>query len=142
MRIYRDPAELINEPDGLIRTLLGQRFAELSEDGTFDADALGFFAVVEPGDTMDDVERGIGCRLLISRFNSVQWGNTDFSQSWECLDYHEGPDGTPGLFEMVVVISDNGEGRIIVIPLRPEIDSTLLALCQAYAAPSPVPPGN
>ena len=60
MLILSDPdavAALENVP---LRRLIQQRIEEISEDCPWDADELGPFVVVEPGDTDTDIESVTG----------------------------------------------------------------------------------
>ena len=137
MRILNDPSALAALPAGVVRTLLHKRFAELSEDEPYDPAVNGFFIVVEAGDSIAAVEQESGCRLLSNRFSDGRFGGANFVPDWECLTFHAGRDSSPGCFEMVFVLCDDGYGVVIVIPLQDGIDTALLALCRAYSSPSP-----
>ena len=137
MRILNDPSALAALPAGVVRTLLHKRFAELSEDEPYDPAVNGFFIVVEAGDSIAAVELESGCRLLSNRFSDSRFGGANFVPDWECLTFHAGRDGSPGCFEMIFVLGDDGYGVLIVIPLQAGIDPALLALCRAYSSPSP-----
>jgi len=137
MRILNDPSTLAALPAGVVRTLLHKRFAELSEDEPYDPAVNGFFIVVEAGDGVAAVEQESGCRLLSNRFSGGRFGDANFVPDWECLTFHAGRDGSPGCFEMVFVLCDDGYGVEIVIPLQDGIDPALLALCLTYSSPSP-----
>jgi hypothetical protein len=136
MRILNDPSALAALPAGVVRTLLHKRFAELSEDEPYEPAVNGFFIVVEAGDGIDAVEQQSGCRLLSNRFSDGRFGGASFVPDWECLTFHAGRDGTPGCFEMVFVLSDDGYGVVILIPQQDGIDPELLALCRAYGTAS------
>ena len=137
MRILNDPSALAALPAGVVRTLLHKRFADLSEDESYDPAVNGFFIVVEAGDGIDAVEQQSGCRLLSNRFSNVRFEDASFVPDWECLTFHAGRDGSPGYFEMVFVLCDDGFGVVIVIPEQGGIDPALLALCLAYSSLSP-----
>ena len=136
MRILRDPSELAALSTGLVRSLLHKRFAELSEDKPYDPTVNGFFIVVEAGDGIAAVEQQSGCRLLSNRFSAACFGEANFTPDWELLMFHAGRDGSPGCFEMVFVLCDDGYGVVILIPLQDGIDPALLALCRAYGGSS------
>ena len=137
MRILNDPSALAALPPGVVRMLLHKRFAELSEDEPYDPAVNGFFIVVEAGDGIDAVEQQSGCRLLSNRFSDGRFGDANFVPDWECLTFHAGRDGSPGCFEIVFVLGDDGYGVEILIPLQRGIDPALLALCLTYSSPSP-----
>ena len=137
MRILNDPSALAALPVGVVRTLLRKRLAELSEDEPYDPTVNGFFIVVEAGDGIAAIEQASGCRLLSNRFSDGRFGSANFVPDWECLTFHAGRDGSPGCFEMVFILCDDGYGVVIVIPQQDGIDPALLALCLTYSSPSP-----
>lgn len=46
---------------------------------------------------------------------------------WEFIHDHD------GLFEAVFVLSDYGEGHVVIVPDHPAIDAELLTLCRHHA---------
>jgi hypothetical protein len=134
MRILRDPLDVNALPFGLVRSLLTARFAELSQDEPYDPAVNGFFMVVEAGDAISDIDRVTGCPLQGNRYSTARMGDAGFLPDWECLTFHPGRDGSPGCFEMVFVISDDGYGVVIFIPDQPDIDPLLSSLCHTYAS--------
>lgn len=133
MRVLTDPAALATWPTGLVRSLLEERFAELSLDEPYDPAINGSFIVVEPGDGVDAIEQQSGCRLLSNRFSAAHFGDADFVPDWECLEFHAGRDGSPDCYSMTFVLSDDGFGCVILIPRQDDMDPLLLSLCSAYA---------
>lgn len=139
MQILRDRSDLNALPDGLVRSLLAQRFVELAQDEPCDPDLPGFFVVVEANDAIAEIEQACGCTVFGNRYSAARFGDADFLPGWECLEYHAGSDGSPGCFEMVLVHSDDGFGVILVTPDQDGISPALLALCRTYARPASAP---
>jgi hypothetical protein len=130
MKILRDPAAVAGIADAFIRQLLAQHFTEMAQDGSWDTDQLGYFVVVEPGDSLEMLERQTGCSITKGRFSSARFGDSDFWPSWEYLEEH------PSCYDLGFVLSDSGFGIGLVVPKLTGIDAQLLALCQAYAVPA------
>ena len=133
MIVLRDPAAVTNIADSVIRSLVAHRFAQVWEGETYDPELHGYMIVVEPGDSMDALEKESGCYILHSLFGDARFGHPDFSASFEFLDEHA------SCFEMVFIISDDGYGIDIFIPKVAGIDAELLAMCAQYATPALTP---
>ena len=134
MLILRDPLAVEQLAPGRMQALLRQRIVDLSEDEPYDPQRHGFFVVVEVGDSIADVERASGCRLLSNRYSGAHFGDAAFVPDWELLELHPACDNSPACIEIVFVLSDDGYGVVIVVPLCDGIDPQLLALCRAYAS--------
>lgn len=134
MRILRDPLDVSTLPSGLVRSLLTERIAELSQDEPYDPAINGFFIVAEASDDVAALEQASGCRLLSNRFSSLRLGDAGFTPDWECLEFHSGQDGGPGCFSITFVLSDDGYGVVMLIPLQDDMDLVLLSLCRTYAS--------
>ncbi len=79
-------------------------------------DAARFF-VVEPVDSIADVEAAVGFPLVI-----------DDAPSWEWIERHEG-----GWIEIAFVFSDDGPADVLLVPDRTTIDPALADLLHRYA---------
>lgn len=121
-----DNADLCN-PD--LSDLIQQRFESLCQDEDYDSDIHGFIFLVQPGDSIAQVELATGCDLISDPFNSVRFGDPAFRPNFELLEEHA------FCFEMVFVPGDGDFGIVIVIP-KAGIDPELLAFCQTYAVPA------
>ena len=88
MRTLRDEAAIAALPDGALRRLLERRVAEIEESCPWDADEVGYFIVVEPGDTADALEAEIGFSVLRNRFDDTPFGHPDFVPSFEWATVH------------------------------------------------------
>lgn len=131
MIILRDPSSVngINNPD--IRALVEQRFTEITDGETYDADIHGYFIVVEPGDSVAALEQEVGCPIMHNLFDDVPFGDPDFTPCFEVLEEHA------GCFEMVFIMGDGDGGTGIFVPKQESIDPDLLAMCVEYATPAP-----
>jgi len=131
MHIVRNPAAVAALEDPELRDLLEERFGDLAGDQPFDADAMGYFVVVEPGDTVEALEEATGCPILRSWFDDARFGDEDFAPCCEWIAAHG------GWYELAYILNDEGFGVGIFVPKDPGIEQTLLALCAAYASPVP-----
>ena len=130
MLVLRDPklASSITNPD--IRALVEQRFAEICAGEPYDYDRHGYMIVVEPGDTVDALEKESGCAILYDPFGDVPYGHPDFTPSFDILeDRHV-------CYEALFLTTDDF-GITIFIPKVEGIDACLLAMCAEYAIPAP-----
>jgi hypothetical protein len=129
MQIIRDPADAI--ADSELRQLVQKTIAALSEDCPYDPDVLGYFLIVEPGDSLASINAQIGFDILVNKWTGNRFDQPGYTQSFEILDEHA------NWFEMVFLIDDSGFGIEVYIPKADGIDPDLLAMCQRYATPVP-----
>ena len=131
MLMLNDPSEAaaINDPD--LRALIEQRFEDICDGEDFDPDLHGQFIVVEPGDSVEVLEKRSGCPVLSSYTGNVRYGDPGFKPVFECLEEHE------TCYEMAFVPGDGDFGIVIFIPKQDGIDSELLAMCAEYAVAAP-----
>lgn len=119
---------LRSDLDHKTKALLRLRATQLQKDAPEeDIGDLVQFAIVQPGDTAADLERAIGFSVFVSAGDGLRLGEPGFSPGWEWADHHN------GLYELCYVFSQDGAGVIIIIPIEPEIDPSLLNLCATYA---------
>jgi hypothetical protein len=119
----------IADPD--VRRLVTRRYEEICVGETYDYDRHGQLIVIEPGDTVEALERESGCRILHNLFDDCHFGDPTFSPSFEALEEHV------GCYELAFILSDGGFGVDFFIPMQPGIDPELLAMCAFYAVPAP-----
>lgn len=132
MIVITDREQITEIADISLRQLIEQRIQGIEESCPWDAEELGPFIVVEPGDTADDLEPVMGFSILESIFDESRFDDEDFAPSFEVAE-SIGND----LFELVYVINDGGYGYDIFIMNHTGIDPTILAFCQTYAVPAP-----
>ncbi len=131
MLVLRDIESITTITDSHLRQLIERRIQGIEECCPWDADELGPFIVVNPGDTPADLEVIMGFSILEDTFNDARFGDDHFSPSFEFAEIHG-----DHLFEVVYVVSDSGYGYDIFILNRPGIDPLLLSFCQTYAVPA------
>ncbi len=127
MLILRDPAETRNLGDVLLRRVLDDRFASLSDDEPYDPDSHGHLVVCEDDDRLEQLQDVLGFSPLENRFTGAVFGQPQFSPSFELIEDHQ------CCFEMVFVLSDDGFGVLVFVPKGAQLDPRLIALCERYA---------
>lgn len=131
MIILRDPADVQLVSDPFIQALLVQRFKDISIDG-YSWDELGFFVVVQPGDSVAKVEQESGAWITTAIFGDARYGDPDFSPCFDVLERHDGH-----CYELVEIMNDSGFGVVVIIPEVDGMDDELIRFCQEYAQPAP-----
>jgi hypothetical protein len=126
MQIIRDPADAANITDSAIRRLVEQRIDDLGME-PFDLAALGYFVIVEAGDSIDTIDAQLGFFILANRWTGVRFGQPGFDPSFEFVEEFS------GCFELVYILDQSGFGIEVFVPKTPGIDSDLLMMCQRYA---------
>ena len=131
MLVLRDPASASSIADPEIRGLVEQLFVTICDGEPYEYDLHGYMIVVEPGDSVEALEKESSCPILRNRHSDARFGDPTFSPSFEFVAEHS------GCYEAVYVLSDSGFGVDFFIPKTGGIDAELLALCARYAEPSP-----
>lgn len=132
MQIIRDPADAANIADPELRQLIEKTIRDLSPDGPYDPDELGYFLVVEPGDSLNTINAQLGFDVLENKWTGKRFDQPGYTQSFEILEEHA------GYYEMVFVIGQDGFGVEVFIPKATGIDPQLLTMCQRYAVAAAV----
>lgn len=131
MQIIRDPADAIADPE--LRHLIEKTIAALSPDGTYDSDVLGYFLIVQPGDSIATINAQIGFDILANKWTGIRFDQPGYTPSFEVLEEHA------GYFELVFLVDDSGYGIEVFIPKAASIDSDLLAMCAQHAGSATSP---
>ncbi len=126
MIVVRDLLSINQITDNAIRDLVRQRIEDLG-GAAFDADVLGYFLVVESGDSLEALSPQIGFDILCNRMTGLRYDQPEFTPSFEFVE------AFPSCFELVFILSDDGYGVDVFVPRDSTIDPRLLALCQQYA---------
>lgn len=95
-------------PDPAYRTLLSRLLVAITCDGDFDPTELVRLVNIEPGDTLETVNADLGYNL------TPDWEARDREGGWYALTY---------------ILSDWGEGLIVLLLDRSDIDPAILHLC-------------
>jgi len=131
MLIIRNSAAMAKALDGpsdtMLKRLLAQRSAQLSEFGT-DLGELACFIVVQPGDTLSDIETAMGFPITADFVDGIPYGEEGFMPSWEWIADHG------GWFEAVWILSDDGYGHVLFVQDQEGVDPQLLSLCREQAS--------
>jgi len=130
MQIIRDPADASSIADPELRNLIEKTMADLSEDYPYDPDVLGYFLIVEPGDTLDTINAQIGFDILCNRWTGIRFDQPGFTPSFEVLEEHT------GYYDMLFIVDDSGFGIDVLVKGSAGVDPDLLAMCARYAIPA------
>ena len=117
MQIIRDPADTALIADPELCALVQKTIAALSEDYPYDPDVLGYFLIVQPGDSLAMLNAQIGFDILANKWTGIRFDQPGYNQSFEILDEHA------GYYEMVFLIDDSGFKQIRVIALNHSVSS-------------------
>ncbi len=105
----------------VIRALVQQRINDLGGEA-FDADSLGYFLVIEAGDTIEAISTQVGFNILQNRFTGIRFDDTGFTPSFEFIQEFA------ACYDMVYVIDDSGYGVELFVPKEEGIDPDLIAI--------------
>ncbi|MEY3759411.1 MAG: hypothetical protein RIR39_902 [Pseudomonadota bacterium] len=105
--------------DADILDLLRLRFDQLDMNVTM--------FIVEPGDTVEDIEEEIGFPILTNLFEDVSFPDPDFVPFSEALEDHG------GCYEMLFLFSDGDDDAIEIFIPKAGVDPLLLAMCSQFA---------
>ena len=108
-----------------LKQLLIERRDQLAEFD--DLSEIARFIIVQPGDSLDDLEKELGFSIFRNPVDGRLFGDTEFSPGWEWLANHD------SVWEICFIYDDSGFGHVVIIPNEQGIDPALLRLCQAYA---------
>ena len=113
-----------------IKQLVQQRINDLGGEA-FDSNELGYFLVVEAGDSIEAIRATVGFYILHNRFTGIRFNATGFTPSFEFIEEF------PACYDMVFVLDDTGIGVEIFVPKEEGIDPDLIAMCRMYAYTAP-----
>lgn len=125
MKVIRSDPDLERIPNTELRQLIDQRISESTEYFSHFSE-LVFFVVVEPGDGLSEVESRLGFPLLRNRFDSVPFGDSAFTPSWDVIEEHE------SCYELVYVLGDDGSGVVVFVMKEEGTNPELLQMCRQY----------
>jgi hypothetical protein len=128
MRIIRNPADATTIADLELRQLIDTTIAALSEDVPYDPDVLGYFLIVESGDSLATINAQLGFDILVNTWTGIRFDQSGYTQSFEVLDEHA------GYYEIVFVLGQDGYGIEVFIPKGIDLQD-LLAMCVQFGMP-------
>ena len=135
MIVLRDPQATSQITDPYIRDLVALRFAQVLAGEPYDYDRHGYMVVVEPGDTVEQLEQEIGLPLLHGLFDDAPFGGDDFTRCFEILEEHT-YENAVRIYEMVFISNDDGFATTVIVPSAEGIPADLLAMCRSFATPA------
>jgi hypothetical protein len=110
-----------------IKSLLRLRARQLAKEAPGeDLADLAQFAVAQPGDTPADLERAIGFDVFVNPADGSRMGDPDWSPGWEWIEDHG------FAYELCFIMSDAGDGWLIIVPKTDGVEQSLLNLCAAH----------
>jgi len=92
-------------PDPQLRRILELRCDQLGPPGSWEPENLARFHVVEPGDTLADIEAALGFAPLV---NYVDDPDSAFPPEWA--------EDHGGWLELVFILSDDGPAEVLLVP--------------------------
>lgn len=128
MQIILDPGGVRRVSHPGVRRVLSLRLSELQLSETEALSDVGRFVVAEAGDSIANLENDSGCYITTDIFGEADYGNPDFTPSFEWLEHHVQED----CFEIAFMMTDDFFTAVF-IPDDPGIDPTLLAFCREYS---------
>lgn len=106
----------------------------LAAEELLGGDTPSSVVIMEPGDPASDLSGRLGFDVLTTRYSGCRFDEEGYARTFEALEEH------PSFFEIVFVLSDYGNGVIVLVPKQqPGIDVDLLAMCAMYAVPAQEP---
>ena len=133
MIILRDPHQLAQVVQPEIKAFLRRRFHDICDPEPYDPDEHGFFILVEPGDTSEQIESETGYSLLKSLFSDTAYSDPDFTPDFEYLE------DQGSFYEAVYIFTDSGFAVVMIVPKEDGIDSRILELCNEFAISASTP---
>jgi len=126
MHVIRLESDLQVLEDPNLLALIRRRIADTAEFvDTFGE--LVFFVIVEPGDDIAAVDDALGFAVMANRFDGTTFGEPGFTPSWDVLDEHA------GYYELVYVLSDDGQGVTVFVRKSEGVSAELLAMCRQFS---------
>ena len=120
MLILKDPPQLTSTIDNGILKLLTLRLTQLTPNHPHQ------LIIVEPQDTLEDLETITGYPILTNLFDDVRYPDPDFMPCCEVLEDHG------CCYEMVFIFSDGDDSVSLFIP-KTGVDEELLSMCAQHA---------
>lgn len=121
-----DLAGTVQIANPAIRQLVEERINDLGGEA-FDADTLGYFLVIEQGDTLEAIDAQLGFPILANRITGIRFDQPGFWPSFEFVEEF------PACYDMVFIISDDGFGIEVLVPKADGVPPDLRIVCSVHA---------
>jgi hypothetical protein len=135
MQILRDEEDfacaLDSWPDQELVQLLQLRLAFYAEYDDLDLSELFKLILIEPGDTLEELNLEFNGGFLINHYSGRRYGDLGFKPAFEVLEEY------PGFYAMLFCEGDGGFGIEVIVPKSSDIDARLLGLCAQFATLAP-----
>jgi hypothetical protein len=135
MQILRDEvavnAAIESWPDQAMCQLLTERLAFYAGYEDLELSDLFKLILIEPGDTLADLDIEFNGRFLINHYSGRRFGDDGFHPCFESLKER------PTFYDMVFCEGDGGFGIEVIVPKSSDIDARLLGLCAQFATLAP-----
>ena len=131
MIVLRDPATTSQLTNPYIHELVSLRWSQILAGEPYDYDRHGYMVIVEPGDTVEQLEQEVGLPVLRGLFDDVPYGDPDFTPCFEILEEHIYEKRR--IYEMVFISNDDGFATTVIVPACEGIPTDLLAMCRSFA---------
>ena len=135
MIVLCDPAATSQVTDPYIHDLVALRWSQVLAGEPYDYDRHGYMVVVEPGDTVEQMEQEIGLPILHGLFDDLPFGHLDFTPCFDILEEHSYENGN-SIFEILIISNDDGFATTVFVPACEGIPGDLLAMCRSFATPA------
>ena len=135
MIVLRDPQATSQITDPYIHELVSLRWSQILAGEPYDYDRHGYMVVVEPGDTVEQLEQEIGLPIMHGLFDDLPFGDEDFTPCFDFLERHTYENGN-NIFEILIISNDDGFATTVFVPATEGTDSRLLAMCRSFATPA------
>ncbi|WP_137916815.1 hypothetical protein [Hydrogenophaga sp. 2FB] len=110
MQVMRDSASIRGSvTDPTLAPLIARLIDDLS-DYDCDLSQMVHIVVIDPGDALMTIDAELGFQLL--------------DRPLDVIEAH------PGWFELTYVLSDDGFGVVVYVPVRPGVDARLIEHCR------------
>ena len=125
-----DMAQILSGPiDPDLKAILLERLELLAEFSEWDLADLAHFIIVEPGDSIEAIERELGVNPLVNIVDDARFPQPSFEPSFEfCI-------ARRGYFDLTFALCDSGLGLCLLVPYREGVVPQLLEMCRVYATP-------
>ena len=123
MMTLREPADAARVEDAAIKALVIRRFEELRSPD-YEWAELGYFVIVEPDDTIAELEVAYHIAITTGYCCTVNYGQPGFIPSFELIEEHENN------YELVFILSDSGFGVTLFVPKLPVTE--LVRFCREF----------
>ena len=134
MIVLREGVATSQISDPYIHELVSLRWSQVLAGEPYDYNRHGYMVVVEPGDTVEQLEQEIGLPILHGLFDDAPFGDDDFTPCFEILEEHCNEQHR--IYEMVFISNDDGFATTVIVPASEGTDSRLLAMCRSFATPA------